>query len=71
MLSVLEGIFDLFSYVEKGQRHTKNPDYLVLNSLINLDKAHAILEQYKTVFLFLDHDPAGRKSTDQILKALP
>lgn len=70
MLSVFEGIFDLLSYVEMDQRRTKAEDYLVLNSLANLNNAHPILEQYETVSMFLDHDMAGRKATDQILQVL-
>ena len=71
MLSVFEGIFDLLSYVEMDQRHSKAENYLAFNSLANLNKAHAILEQSNTVSLFLDHDMAGRIATNQILKALP
>lgn len=70
-LSVFEGIFDLLSYVEMDHQVSKSEDFLVLNSLSNLNKAQAIFEQYQTVSLFLDHDPAGRKATDQILKSLP
>ena len=71
MLSVFEGIFDLLSYVEMNELDTKTEDYLVLNSLANLNKAHVILEKYNTVSLYLDHDMAGRKVTNQILKEVP
>ncbi len=70
-LSVFEGIFDLLSHAEMDHLATRSEGFLVLNSLSNRSKAQAIHEQYQTVSLFLDHDPAGRKSTNQILILLP
>jgi len=69
-LAVFEGIFDLLSYLEMNSRECKSEDYLVLNSLVNLNKAIRVMGKYKEVKLFLDHDQAGRKTTLRLLNDL-
>ena len=70
-LNVFEGIFDLLSFVEMNHNNGSKPDFLVLNSLVNLKKARPILEEYQTINLYLDHDEAGRKATQHIMHQYP
>jgi len=70
-LAVFEGIFDLLSYLEMNSRKEKKEDYLVLNSLVNLNNANGIFKQYNLITLFLDHDQSGRKTTNELLHILP
>jgi hypothetical protein len=62
-LALFEGIFDLMSYVELNQNEEVKKDFLVLNSLGNLNNAFSIIEKYNQVNLYLDRDDAGRKAT--------
>ena len=66
-LCVFEGIFDLLSYLEINSLERKSEDFLVLNSLVNLNKAVQLMGKYQEVELFLDHDQAGRKTTLRLL----
>jgi hypothetical protein len=70
-LNVFEGIFDLLSYVEMNHNNGSKPDFLVLNSLVNLKKARPILEDYQTINLNLDHDEAGKTATQHIMHQYP
>jgi hypothetical protein len=70
-LTVFEGIFDLLSYLEIHRQAETTEDYLVLNSLVNVNKAIPILQEYHHITLYLDHDAAGRKATHQLLQVLP
>ena len=70
-LSVFEGIFDLLSFIELNKGKQIEADFLVLNSLVNLKKAILILQKYKVVKLYLDHDMAGRKATQHIIHQFP
>ena len=58
------------SYLEINSSKEKKEDYLVLNSLVNLNKAIRVMGKYQEVKLFLDHDPAGRKTTECLLNEL-
>lgn len=62
-LDLFEGIFDLMSYVELNKNEQVKKDFMVLNSLANLNDAFPIIEKYSQVNLYLDQDEAGRKST--------
>lgn len=64
-LAVFEGIFDLLSFIELNRNI--QDDFLVLNSLVNLNKAVQLMVKYQEVKLFLDHDQAGRKTTLRLL----
>jgi hypothetical protein len=66
-LDVFEGIFDLMSYVELNKNARLKKDFMVLNSLGNLNDAFAIIEKYNQVNLYLDRDEAGRKATQLLL----
>ena len=70
-LAVLEGIFDLLSYVMINKNNEPQPDFLVLNSLVNIKKSSQIFKAYKTINLYLDHDEAGRKATQHIMHQYP
>src|SRR5690554_4906268 len=65
-LNVFEGIFDLMSYVELNQNEEVKKDFMVLNSLGNLNDAFSIMKKYNQVNLYLDRDEAGRKATQQL-----
>jgi len=69
-LAVFEGIFDLLSYLEIYRQKPATEDFLVLNSLVNVNKAIPIIKDYHHITLFLDHDTAGRKATQQLLQML-
>jgi len=63
-LNVFEGIFDLMSYVELYKNDKKaNADFLVLNSLANMNDAFRIIKNYNQIGLYLDRDEAGRAAT--------
>src|SRR5690606_20398340 len=62
-LDLFEGIFDLMSYVELNKNERVKKDFMVLNSLGNLNDALSIIEKYNHVNLYLDRDEAGRKAT--------
>ncbi|WP_160139631.1 toprim domain-containing protein [Chryseobacterium sp. c4a] len=66
---VVEGFMDALSFLElKG---SYQGDLLVLNSTSLLQKAIDSLKGYSEIFLFLDNDKAGKKSTDKILNIYP
>lgn len=64
---VFEGFFDALSYIEL-QENLKE-DILVLNSISMLNKAKNYLQNYSEIFLFLDNDPAGKKTKDELLSS--
>ena len=73
---VFEGFMDFLSFMTL--RKLKNPqqtglslqDYLVLNSVSNIQKALERLSQYDSVQCFLDNDNAGRNAYLQLSKEL-
>ena len=66
---VVEGFMDALSFLElKG---SYQGDLLVLNSTSLLQKAIDSLKGYSEIFLFLDNDKAGKKSTEKILNVYP
>jgi hypothetical protein len=70
-LAVFEGIFDLLSFIELKKNINLQADFLVLNSLVNLNKSSQIFKAYKTISLYLDHDEAGRRATQHIMHQFP
>lgn len=44
-------------------------DYIILNSVSNVDKAIPLLNKYKSAFCLLDNDNAGKKAFRQIAEA--
>jgi len=73
-VNIFEGFFNFLSALIFYK--TKQPvnTTIVLNSLSNLKKVIPVLSQYKTVNLFLDHDPetrSGEKATEYIKSIHP
>lgn len=66
-LCIFEGFFDFLSFLSMPYCKNINADYLILNSVINSEKAIAAIKalptQYEKIGLFLDSDTAGRKHT--------
>ena len=67
--TVFEGFMDFLSYLTLSKRaefctFTDTMDFIVLNSVSNLQKAMRWLEPYQTVTCCLDNDDAGRRAVD-------
>lgn len=70
---VFEGFMDFLSFMtlrRKKNDGLKRQDYLVLNSVSNIQKALECLLQYDSVQCFLDNDDAGRNAYLQLSKRL-
>lgn len=65
-ISVFEGFIDYLSFLEI-KKNQKNEDYLILNSVSNIEKSFDIIKKYQNVSLFLDNDSAGDTSTKKII----
>jgi len=70
-LLIFEGIFDMLSFLELRKLDKDSADMLILNSLLNLKIATRIIGNYPLIKLYLDHDEAGRKVTQNILLQFP
>ena len=62
---------DFLSYLTIKKYPAFSLNVVVLNSVANLDKAIPFLQCNNNIHLFLDHDEAGRKATDEILNRCP
>ncbi|TKT94054.1 toprim domain-containing protein [Dyadobacter frigoris] len=62
---VLEGFMDFLSLLTLRKEEPIRSDFLVLNSVSFVDRSMGILKDYKNVFLYLDHDNAGRKALEK------
>ena len=70
---VFEGFIDFLSFMmlrRKENDELKRQDYLVLNSVSNIQKALEPLSHYENVQCFLDTDEAGRNAYLQLSKEL-
>jgi len=70
---VFEGFMDFLSFMmlrRKENDGLKRQDYLVLNSVSNIQKALEPLSHYENVQCFLDNDEAGRKAYQALLMGL-
>ena len=70
---VFEGFMDFLSFMmlrRKENDGLKRQDYLVLNSVLNVQKALEPLSHYENVQCFLDNDEAGRKAYQALLMGL-
>ena len=70
---VFEGFIDFLSFMTLRRKENdglKRQDYLVLNSVSNIQKALERLSQYGSVQCFLDNDNAGRNAYLQLSKEL-
>ena len=70
---VMEGFMDFLSYLTI-QKNGNNEiciemacDYIVMNSVHNLKKCLALLQEYKYIHCYLDNDLAGQKTVETIV----
>ncbi len=65
-ICVVEGFMDFLSLLTLQKNiHPIRSDFLVLNSVGLADRSLDILESYRSIFLYLDHDNAGRKTQEK------
>ncbi|MCF2490747.1 toprim domain-containing protein [Dyadobacter sp. CY347] len=65
-ICVVEGFMDFLSLLTLQKNiHPIRSDFLVLNSVGMADRSLDILEGYRSIFLYLDHDNAGRKTQEK------
>lgn len=70
---LFEGFMDFLSFMmlrRKENDGLKRQDYLVLNSVSNIQKALEPLSHYENIQCFLDNDEAGRKAYQALLMGL-
>ena len=67
-LFVFEGMFDFLSFLSLQEKCIKNNNYMILNSLVLLDKLKEQINDYKQIFLYLDQDRAGKEGTAELLE---
>lgn len=67
-VTVMEGFFSFLSYLvlQQNQQHLTN--FLVLNSLSFFEKSRSLMEKHESIYLYLDRDHAGVKSTQKALE---
>lgn len=72
ILRIFEGYFDYLTFIQIRNIKAENveeSDYLILNSIALINKNLSVLENYKTIELYLDNDTAGNKYTAIIKEA--
>ena len=70
---LFEGFMDFLSFMTLRRKENdglKRQDYLVLNSVSNIQKALEPLSHYENIQCFLDNDEAGRKAYQALLMGL-
>lgn len=75
-VAVFEGFFDFLTYqtINKNQHNeltslpVRQTGFLVLNSLAFFERSLLLMEKHDTVYLYLDHDDAGRKCLETAQK---
>ena len=70
---VFEGFMDFLSFMTLRRKENdglRRQDYLVLNSVSNIQKALERLSQYDSILCFLDNDEAGKNAYLQLSKEL-
>ena len=66
-LVVFEGFNDFLSWLSwRGNIKPDNANVVVLNSVVNLDRAEDIIKSHKKVFAYMDGDKTGRRATAKI-----
>ncbi|NIJ56148.1 toprim domain-containing protein [Dyadobacter arcticus] len=69
-ICVVEGFMDFLSLLTlQKNEHPIRSDFLILNSVALADRSLNILEGYRSIFLYLDHDNAGRKTQEKYQSA--
>ncbi|MCF2520072.1 toprim domain-containing protein [Dyadobacter sp. CY351] len=64
-VSIMEGFMDFLSLLTLRKESSVPSDFLILNSVSFVDRSMDILKSYHNVFLYLDHDNAGRKALEK------
>jgi hypothetical protein len=67
-VAIFEGFFSFLSYQTIHEKSIQLTNVLVLNSLSFFEKSRSIMENYQTIDLYLDRDPAGIKNTLRALE---
>ena len=67
-LFVFEGYFDFLSFLCLYSDCNKNNNYIILNSLVMVEKLKAMLNGYEEICLYLDNDRAGKEATKDLLE---
>lgn len=75
-VAVFEGFIDMLSYATMMQAQGKaQHNYVVLNSIINVDAAIEVIRanrgMFRRILLALDNDNGGTQATDRFIAALP
>ena len=70
-VAVFEGFFDFLSWLVMQNTIKPTCDVVVLNSIVNLDRAIPYLQNHQTINCFLDRDEAGRQTQERIEKLFP
>jgi len=68
-LAVFEGMMDFLSW--KLEQPGDRASVLILNSVAFLKPAMQFAKDYSGIELFFDHDPSGKKATEEFLKSFP
>lgn len=67
-VSVFEGFMDFLSFQILHKNLPKNSqDFVVLNTLSFFERARPFMEGYRSIWLYLDRDVAGKKSSQRAL----
>jgi DNA primase len=69
-INIFEGFIDYLSFLEI-ENSQKKEDYLILNSVSNIEKSVDIIKKHQNICLFLDNDTAGKKSVEYYKKIAP
>lgn len=68
-LIIFEGFFDFLSYLTLKKKNSSKYDFLILNSIANIHELDRDrMKTYEVIFLFLDNDKAGKKTTNSLLE---
>ena len=69
-INIFEGFIDYLSFLEI-ENTQKKEDYLILNSVSNIEKSVDLIKKYQNINLFLDNDTAGKNSVEYYKKIAP
>lgn len=68
---VFEGFNDFLAWrTRHGSVNPGNCDVVVLNSVVNAERAVPVLANYNRVFTYLDNDETGKRTTSELKSAL-
>lgn len=67
---IFEAFIDYLSFKVLGW-NTDKEDYLILNSVSNIDIALPVLKKYEEVVAYLDNDPPGKNCLEKIRNEIP